>query len=64
MSNINQEIDTNLNTKTIQLIESLLMRITVLEKKIAKIENKQIPARVHIPNYDYSHLNLKEQCYY
>ena len=64
MSDINQHIDTNLNAKTIKLIETLLLRVNALEEKIAKIENKQIPARVYIPNHDFSHLNLKEQCYY
>jgi len=62
MSDINQSID--INEKTIQLIETLIERIKVLEEKLTKIENKQAPPRVHIPNYDYSHLNLKEQCYY
>jgi hypothetical protein len=62
MSDINQHID--INNQTIQLIETLIDRIKILEEKLAKIENKQQPARVHIPVYDYSHLNLKEQCYY
>ena len=62
MSDINKNID--INEKTFQLIQTLMDRIKILEEKLAKIENKQQPARVHIPVYDYSHLNLKEQCYY
>ena len=64
MSDNIQLNENQLNTKTIQLIETLIVRITALEDKIAKIENKQVPARVYIPNQDFSHLNLKEQCYY
>jgi len=62
MSDIKQSID--INEKTIQLIETLMERIKILEDKLAKIENKQAPVRVYVPNHDYSHLNLKEQCYY
>ncbi len=64
MSNINQDIDIPINNKTIKLIETLITRITILEEKLAKIESKQLPNRVYVPNQDYSHLNLKEQCYY
>lgn len=62
MSDINQTID--INEQTIKLIETLIERIKILEDKLAKIENKQVPNRVYVPNHDYSHLNLKEQCYY
>lgn len=62
MSNINQSID--INTQTIKLIEDLMERIKTLEEKLEKIENKQSPVRVYVPNPDYSHLNLKEQYYY
>jgi hypothetical protein len=54
----------DINKQTIQLIETLIERVKVLEDKLSKIENKQIPTRVYIPSHDYSHLNLKEQCYY
>jgi hypothetical protein len=62
MSDINQTID--INEQTTKLIETLIERIKLLEDKLAKIEHKQVPNRVYVPNYDYSHLNLKEQCYY
>ncbi len=57
----NQNI--NINTQTIQLIETLIVRIAKLEDQVAKLENKN-KIKVYIPSQDYSQLNFKEQCYY